>query len=161
MRTLIAGFGNVFFSDDGFGPAVVRSLETNAFPPGVVVRDFGTGGMHLALEMCAGYDLVVIVDAVARDDAPGTLFAIEAKECGAHSVPDAHAMDASAVLALFESMARQLECKRPKVLVVGSVPETTAEGMELSSVVRAAIPACRKLVRALTTDLMTTTGAKT
>lgn len=152
MKTLIAGFGNVFFSDDGFGPAVVRSLDGTQFPPGVVVRDFGTGGMHLALEMCAGYDAVVIVDAVARADAPGTVYAIEAQECEDRSVPDAHATSVSSVLTLFDSMARQLECKRPRVIVAGCVPETTEEGMELSGAARAAIPQCRKLLRTLTND---------
>ncbi len=156
---LVAGFGNVFFSDDGFGPAVIRSLDGAEFPPGVVVRDFGTGGMHLALEMCAGYDAVVIVDAVSRADAPGTVYAIEAQEWCRRSVPDAHAMSVTAVLAVFDSMARQLECKRPRVIVAGCVPETTEEGMELSAVVRAAIPQCRKLLQTLTNDYVAT-GAK-
>lgn len=159
MKTLIAGFGNVFFSDDGFGPAVIRSLGSSEFPPDVVVRDFGTGGMHLALEMSGGYDLVVIVDAVSRSDAPGTVYAIEAKECGEQNVPDAHAMSVTAVLALFESMARQLECKRPCVIVAGCVPETTDEGMELSEAARAAIPQCRKLIQTLTGNYIAT-GAK-
>jgi len=160
MKTLVAGFGNVFFSDDGFGPAVVSSLVNGERPSGAVVRDFGTGGIHLALEMCGGYDLVVIVDAVARDDVPGTLFAIEAEECAASNVPDAHATGVSSVLALFDSMARQLGCKRPKVLVAGIVPLTTEEGMDLSDTARAAIPACRKLVHALATNFIAT-GAKT
>lgn len=156
MKTLIAGFGNVFFSDDGFGPAVVRSLEDAAFPPGVVVRDFGTGGMHLALEMCGGYHAVVIVDAVSRPDPPGTVYAIEADDCVGPSVPDAHAMDVGAVLALFDSMARQLACKRPRIVVAGCVPETTQEGMELSAAVRAAIPQCRRLLLTLTNDFYAT-----
>lgn len=156
MKTLIAGFGNVFFSDDGFGPAVIRSLDVDEFPPDVVVRDFGTGGMHLALEMCGEYDLVVIVDAISRPDAPGTVYAIEAQECDEQSVPDAHATSVTAVLALFESMARQLECKRPRVVVAGCVPETTEEGMELSEAARTAIPQCRKLVQILTGNFIAT-----
>lgn len=159
MKTLIAGFGNVFFSDDGFGPAVIRSLDGTEFGSGVVVRDFGTGGMHLALEMCGGYDLVVIVDAVSRADVPGTVYAIEAQECGEQSVADAHAMSVTAVLALFDSMARQLRCKRPRVLIAGCVPETTEAGMELSEAARAAIPSCRRLLQTLTCDFIAT-GAR-
>lgn len=156
MRVLIAGFGNVFFSDDGFGPAVIGALRRDDFPPGVVVRDFGTGGMHLALEMCADYDLVVIVDAVARPDAPGTVYAIEAEACDAPALPDAHAMDVSAVLALFDSMARSLDCKRPRVIVAGCVPVSTQEGMDLSPAARAAIPACRRLLRSLAGGVIAT-----
>lgn len=159
MKTLIAGFGNVFFSDDGFGPAVIRSFDRDEFGPGVAVRDFGTGGLHLALEMCAGYDLVVIVDAVARRDEPGTVYAIEAQECVEPSVPDAHAMDVSALLGVFDSMARGLDCKRPRVIVAGCVPQSTEEGMELTAAVRAAIPQCRKLLRRLITQTVAT-GAR-
>jgi hydrogenase maturation protease len=110
--------------------------------------------------MCAGYDLVIIVDAISRDDVAGTVLLVEAEECAARGVPDAHAMDVGAVLALFDSMAATLECKRPRILVAGCVPAATHEGMELSDAVRNAIPECRKLLRTLTGDVIAT-GART
>jgi hydrogenase maturation protease len=158
MKTLVAGFGNIFLSDDGFGPAVIRALDPNGFPPDVRIRDFGIGGMHLALEMLEGYDLVVIVDAVSRDDAAGTVFAIEVDPSmprGAsipqHDTGDPHAMDVSSVLSLYERVRAQSGVERtPHIIVAGCVPLTLEEGMELSMPVRAAIPVCAQLIQRLT-----------
>ena len=80
MKTLVAGFGNIFRSDDGLGCEVLRALGTADLGESVRLRDFGTSGMHLALEMLSGYDAVVIVDAVGRDEPPGTVFAIDCSE---------------------------------------------------------------------------------
>ncbi|MFN2449014.1 MAG: hydrogenase maturation protease [Candidatus Baltobacteraceae bacterium] len=151
MNALVAGFGNVFFNDDGFGPEVARTLAAQTPMPNVRVRDFGTGGMHLALEMLEAYDLIVLVDAIGRNDEPGTLFVIEPGEStAAASAPDAHAMDVTGVLSIYERLRRDLEPGRaPKILIAGCVPADTGEGMTLSEPVRAAVPGCVDLVRGL------------
>ncbi len=152
MTTLVAGFGNIFFSDDGFGPAVIRALKPDEFPSGVRVRDFGTGGMYLALELLSGYHLAIIVDAIARDDPPGTVFAIEPQEALANLTPsaDPHAMDVRSVLTLYEQMcAHSPDVTRPKVLIAGCVPQTLDPGMDLSEPVRAAVPTCTDLISRL------------
>lgn len=154
MTALVAGFGNIFLSDDGLGSAVVRMLADVDLGRDVRVRDFGTGGMYLALEMLTGYDLVVIVDAIARADAAGTVFAMDCSdECriGGAPAPDAHAMDVGSVLALYARLREQSGVKNaPRVVVVGCVPQSVDEGMELSEPIRAALPACVDLVRKLT-----------
>ena len=38
-RVLVAGIGNVFRSDDGFGPEVARRLAGQPWPEGVRVTD--------------------------------------------------------------------------------------------------------------------------
>ena len=158
MTTLIAGFGNIFLGDDGFGPAVIEALDFDAFGHDVKIRDFGISGMHLALEMSAGYELVIIVDAVARDDEPGTIFAIEAQS-GQGATIDAHDMDVAGVLALYEELCeREKRTQRPRVVVIGCVPESLCEGMGLTGRVRAAIPACIGLVHAFA-GAKTPTGA--
>ena len=160
MKTLIAGFGNIFLSDDGFGPALIRSLDPDDFANDTVVRDFGTAGMHLALEMSAGYELVIIVDALRRNAPAGTVFAIEANEAanGLDNVADAHAMSVPAVLELFERIARQLSANtaRPRIILCGCVPHSIEEGMDLSEPVRAAIPLCADLIGRLTEQLSAT-----
>jgi hydrogenase maturation protease len=152
VNVLVAGFGNVFFSDDGMASEVIRMLAREELGAGVVVRDFGTGGMHLALEMLEGYDRVIIVDAVGREAPPGTVFAIDCtgEEVRVDAAPDPHAIGIGSMLALYRRVREQTATPAaPQILVVGCVPESLDEGMELSPPVRAALPACVELVRNL------------
>ncbi len=161
MKTLVAGFGNIFRSDDGLGPAVLRLLAGEDLGPGVRARDFGTAGMHLALEMLDGYDRIVIVDAIARDDPPGTAFAIEitGEQPGA-AAADPHDMHIGALFALYQKLREQSGITTaPQVFVVGCVPENVGDGMDLSEPVRAALPSCVQLVRKLVTQTPIATGA--
>ena len=50
-RTLVAGVGNIFLSDDAFGCEVVRLMAGRPVPAGVEVRDFGIRGVHLAYDL--------------------------------------------------------------------------------------------------------------
>ncbi|MFF2197811.1 hydrogenase maturation protease, partial [Streptomyces sp. NPDC058157] len=77
-RVLIAGIGNVFLGDDGFGVEAVRALSAHALPDHVEVVDFGVRGVHLAYQLLDGYDTLVLVDATERGGDPGTLYLIEA-----------------------------------------------------------------------------------
>src|SRR5262245_49581995 len=75
---LVAGIGNVLLRDDGFGIAVVQRLAQHpALPPGVIVREIGIGGISLVQELFDGYDVLLIVDAVERGGAPGTIYLLE------------------------------------------------------------------------------------
>ena len=75
--SLVAGIGNLFLTDDGFGSEVARRLA--AAPPSgdVKVVDYGIRGMHLAYDLLDGYDALVVVDAVPGDGAPGDLSVLE------------------------------------------------------------------------------------
>src|SRR5690606_2212573 len=113
---LVAGLGNVFLGDDGFGVEVVRRLAAEPQPEGVRVGDFGIRGLHLAYELLDGYDTVVLVDAGSRGGAPGELHLLEVSPddlpdlatpnelVGAGGVLDAHAMTPDAVLALLATL---------------------------------------------------------
>ena len=76
-RTLVAGIGNVFLSDDAFGVEVANRLNGRALPDGVRAEDFGIRGIHLAYELLEGYDALVLIDAVPMSEPPGTLAVIE------------------------------------------------------------------------------------
>ena len=76
-RTLVAGIGNVFLSDDAFGVEVAHRLSGRELPEGVRVEDYGIRGMHLAYDLLDGYDALVLVDAVPMGEPPGTLAVIE------------------------------------------------------------------------------------
>ena len=123
-RILVAGVGNIFLGDDGFGVAVANRLAERELPEGVDVRDFGIRGMDLAYALQDGYDAVVFVDAAPRGEAPGTLSVIEPVLDLDEVVLDTHGMDPLRVIAL----ARALGGIPPRVLVVACEPETVVHG---------------------------------
>jgi hydrogenase maturation protease len=79
-KILIAGVGNAWLRDDGFGGEVARRLERRELPDGVAVMDAGTGGLDLAYEVMRGYDALVILDVSRQGGEPGTLYVMEPDE---------------------------------------------------------------------------------
>ena len=72
MNILVLGLGNILLADEGVGVHAVQALDDRYdLPEGVEVVDGGTTGMDL-LDIIAGRDHVIVVDAVAGDDPPGT-----------------------------------------------------------------------------------------
>ena len=142
-RVLVAGIGNVFLGDDGFGVEVVRRLDPATLPAGVDVADYGIRGVHLAYDLLDGrHRTVVIVDAVPLDDPPGTLAVLQADPTGGGAPMDAHGMHPAAVLALLHDLGGSVD----RVLVVGCAPAEVAERMGLSEPVAAAVDAAVRLV---------------
>jgi hydrogenase maturation protease len=84
---LVAGIGNIFLSDDGFGVEVVSRLAGADLPDGVQVTDYGIRGMHLAYDLASGYESAILIDAAPRGEAPGTVYVIEPDLSPAHE-PD-------------------------------------------------------------------------
>ena len=77
---LVAGIGNIFFGDDGFGVEVVRCLRERfdgVWPPDVRVLDCGICGIDLYYALLDGVELAILVDTVHRDGPPGRLYVIE------------------------------------------------------------------------------------
>ena len=150
MTVLVAGLGNVFCSDDGFGVAVVEELAKRDLPADTEVRDFGIRGIHLAYQLLDPYDLVVLVDAVQRGGAPGTVYVIEA-EPGAESdsdvIMDAHDLGPDAVLSLVPRLGGTVG----PVVVVGCEPAGLDAGIELSPAVQDAVGTAVQMVIDLVT----------
>jgi hydrogenase maturation protease len=152
-RVLVAGIGNLFLGDDGFGPEVVRRLAERAAPPlpeSVRVVDYGIRGMHLAYDLLDGYDVLVLVDAAPMGERAGDISVLEVGPDDLRRNPgerefDAHDMNPVAVLASLEQLGGTL----PPTYVVGCRPATTEEGIGLSDVVSAAVPAAVDAVLAL------------
>lgn len=136
-RVLVAGIGNIFLRDDGFGPEVLRAIAQRELPPGVRAVDFGIRGVHLAYELLDGWEALVLVDAVPNRGAPGTVRAFEVDDPDAFGAGefDAHSMDPGAVLASLKSLGGTL----PRTVVVGCQVEDTDEGIGLTPVVAGAV----------------------
>jgi hydrogenase maturation protease len=156
-RVLVAGVGNVFLGDDGFGVEVVRRLAGRELPEGVEVVDFGIRGMDLAYALQDDYDVVVFVDATPRGQEPGTVYLMEPEIDGDGEVSlDTHGMDPVKVIKL----SRALGAKRTRTLVVGCEPQVVVSGedydemlMELSEPVRAAVEVAVRLVESLVEEI--------
>lgn len=156
-RVLVAGIGNVFLGDDGFGVEVAQRLTARGGLPGDVrVDDVGIRGVHLAYRLLDGWAGVVLVDALHRDGPPGTLYRLEhgwtSPPRDADDGPDpagiavdGHDMGPDVVLGLLRELAAATGVADPvgRVLVLGCEPLHLGEGIGLSPPVAAAVdPAC-------------------
>jgi len=139
---LVAGIGNPFHGDDGFGVAVVQHLSLAPLPAGVDVVDFGIRGLDLAFALTGGYRLAVLIDTVQRGETPGTLYVIE-PQCPEIEAQDGalspHQIDPASVL----RMTRLLGGACAQVLLIGCEPASFGDAEEgrvgLSDQVAAAI----------------------
>jgi hydrogenase maturation protease len=150
-RLLVAGIGNVFLGDDGFGVEVVRRMDATQIPEGVDVVDYGIRGVHLAYDLLDGHvDTLVLVDAFAMGEPPGTLAVLEADvDAHAGDAPvqvEAHSMSPDVVIAALRGLGGAV----PRVLVVGCEPAVIDAHMGLSAPVDRAVDEAVRMV----TDLV-------
>jgi hydrogenase maturation protease len=154
---LVAGVGNIFLGDDGFGVEVVRRLAGRQLPEGVEVVDFGIRGMDLAYALQDDYEVVIFIDATPRGENPGTVYLIEPEiEADGEMTLDTHGMDPVKVIKL----SRALGAKPARTLVVGCEPQVVVSGedygdmvMELSEPVRAAVEEAAQMIESLVEEI--------
>ncbi len=157
-RILVAGVGNMFLGDDGFGGAVVERLGKRPQPAGVDIVDFGIRGIDLTFALMKGYDAAIIVDIAQRGGAPGTLYVIEPKISSSSdphgALSDAHSAHPARVLSLMRALGggtdrvRVVACEPTSV--VDDEPEVV---VGLSNAVDAAIDPAIAIIEGLLTDL--------
>lgn len=135
-RILVAGVGNLLRGDDGFGPAVTELL--GHLPAGVDVVETGIGGIALLQELMAGCDGFILIDAVDRGAAPGTVFVLEPEVSEGVHEPDVHLANPDRVL----SMAKTMGYLPERVRIIGCQPMDNMDELcqGLSDVVTAALP---------------------
>jgi hydrogenase maturation protease len=157
-KVLVAGVGNVFLSDDGFGVEVARRLAGRQLPAGVEVADVGIAGMHLAYRLLDGYRALVLVDTFRHGEPPGTLYLVEHDLDGPadEAAFDAHGMDPGAVLSMLDRLAEGVGVERPvdRVLVIGCEPASLDEGIGLTESVAAVVDRATQAVVELVDDLL-------
>jgi hydrogenase maturation protease len=146
---LIAGVGNAWLRDDGFGGEVARRLEQRQLPDGVRVMDAGTGGLDLAYEVMRGYDGLLILDVSKQGGEAGTLYVMEADEADVEAgiedgqVINPHGMDPQTVLRFVKSIGAW----PGRVVVIACEPAQVEEmGWGLSDDVAAAVDRAVDLV---------------
>ncbi|MFE4502200.1 hydrogenase maturation protease [Rhodococcus sp. NPDC056743] len=167
MRVLVAGVGNIFLGDDGFGSAVVRALQREQLPAGVQLVDYGIRGVHLAYDLLESWEALVLIDALPPSGKPGAVEVYEletetddgavssgAVKSGATSL-DAHSLDPNSVFASL----RALGGTAPRTFVVGAHVESVDERIGLTPVVQDAVTGAASvvlgLVRSMAADAAT------
>jgi hydrogenase maturation protease len=135
---LVAGIGNIFLGDDGFGPEVIRHVPALLAYPRVRLTDYGIRGIHLAYDLLDGWQALVLIDALPSRGSPGALHIFEAdhQTLTAATGLDAHAMDPAAVFASLNALGGN----PPYTVVIGCEVDRTEEGIGLSERVKAAVP---------------------
>ena len=156
---LVAGIGNIFLGDDGFGVEVAQQLARYELPSSVRVADFGIRGFDLAYALQDGYETTILIDAFPHGQAPGTVYVVE---------PDLNDLDSSFAQANFIEphamnpmnvirMATAMQGRLKRVLLVGCEPETFGgdDGqMGLSASVESAVPEAVKVVERLVQEIL-------
>ncbi|CAN5578110.1 hydrogenase maturation protease [soil metagenome] len=136
-RVLVAGVGNIFLSDDGFGSAVANELLTRPLPPVVRVVDYGIRGVHLAFDLTSDVSTLILVDTVPDAGGPGGVVVMEVDPANYGAATfDAHSMDPNTVLQSVAALGDEM----PRTLVVGCQPDSLDDGIGLTPSVAAAVP---------------------
>jgi hydrogenase maturation protease len=150
VRTLVAGFGNVLRGDDGFGVEVIRRLRESELPlADVELMEVGTAGIRLAQELLTPYDRLIIVDAMTRGGAPGTVYVSEVESVESPGEIDLHLAIPSRALAV----AKALGALPGRVFIVGCEPADVDElTTTLTPAVGAAVDTVLGHVRRLIAD---------
>lgn len=155
-RILIAGIGNIFFGDDAFGCEVAKQLLCKDLPEQVRVIDFGIRSYDLAYTLIDNFDIVILVDAMARGERPGTIAVIEPDLTRLNeftdSLPDAHSLNPLSVLQLAQTIGSLPD----KLILIACEPAVLESDSEigLSESVRAAVPWAVDEIEGLITKLL-------
>jgi hydrogenase maturation protease len=141
-KVLVAGIGNIFLGDDAFGVEVASRLLKRPLPDSVKVKDFGIRSYDLAYALMEQWDLIILIDAIARGEAPGTLYTLEPELSVDPEISvefDSHTMNPVSVIGLVRMMGGSVG----HLLIVGCEPSTVELNEEghlgLSAPVEAAV----------------------
>lgn len=151
---LVAGIGNIFRGDDGFGVEVVRRFASRGARDGVRAVDFGIRGFDLAYALSAKPRAAILVDATTRGGAPGTLYVLEPSELAREASIDTHAMHPMRALELANLLGGVPEVMRVvacEAKSVGSDDDVPAIGLSVE--VEAAVDRAIALVDEMLAEL--------
>ena len=149
MKTLVLGLGNPILTDDGVGIYVVRAMATRCQRDDVTFAEASVGGLRL-LDVIAGYERVIIVDAIqTRDGQPGDIQRLHPNDLRAslHS-GSTHDLSLPGALALGRGMGLVLPDDDDLIIIAIEAEDVLTFGEGCTSAVAAAIPRAAEAVLA-------------
>jgi hydrogenase maturation protease len=150
-KILVAGIGNKYYGDDGFGPRVIEALMAMNLPEDVEARDVGLCGSTLAPDL-DDYELLIFVDAVKKGGRPGTIYrtAIKAEQVKELKLEDALRSFTFSIhdtgLEELLSFAKTIGTLPPTTIVIGCEVLNVKLGDTLNPAVEAAVPGAVELI---------------
>jgi hydrogenase maturation protease len=140
---LVVAIGNILRRDDGFADAVLHELESRTLPVGVELFDAGTSAIDL-MDIFAGRDKLIVIDAVRGNQIPGTLYRFSPDQVEAGILP----MNSLHQVGLLETLklGELVDCRPQQTVVIGVQPAETGLGIGLSAAVAEAVPKAVELV---------------
>jgi hydrogenase maturation protease len=156
-KTLILGLGNVLLTDEGVGAAVLDALGYLAeSDPSLSLQDGGTLSFTLAGPIAEAAQLVV-VDAAAMGQPPGTVRVLEGREMDIQLTKHSTSVHEVSLSDLFD-IARLTDSLPGRRALVGIEPERVAWGSDLTPAVAAAVPRAAAEIEALLQRWRTSAG---
>lgn len=107
--------GNTLMGDDGVGVRVAEALLQRDLGPDITVVSGGTEGMALSHYFLEA-ECVLVVDAIATDDVPGSVFRFAPEDVGITAMRShtSHGLSLPSIM-----MAAQLRGAAPDVIIYG------------------------------------------
>jgi hydrogenase maturation protease len=144
MKTLVVGLGNPILSDDSVGLRVAEELRDRLDPSEVTVVETSMAGLSF-LDLLAGYDRAIIVDAIQTDGGKaGQVYRLDPEALGPtrHAAP--HDIDFATALELGKRLGMTLP--RQVVVFAIEVEDASTFNEECTPEVRRAIPTCVEMI---------------
>jgi hydrogenase maturation protease len=151
LKTLVLGLGNPILTDDGVGIHVVRALAARCQRQDVTFAEASVGGLRL-LDILAGYERVIIVDAIqTRDGRPGDIHRLHPNDLRASiHAGSTHDLSLPGALALGRSMGLALPEDDAIMIIAVEVEDVLTFGERCTPAVAAATP---RVVEAVLAEL--------
>ena len=133
-KLVLLGIGNVLQKDDGIGVYAAEYLLHNyTFTPEIKIINGGVEGINL-LDIFVENKEVVILDTIALDDTPGSIYNIPAEELGGYGLNSGSAHEIG-ILQCLDMLDLQGK-PRPRSNIIAIVPQEITFAFDLSNTLR-------------------------
>jgi len=147
MKTLVLGIGNPILGDDGIGFHIAQELAEKIKDENIEVKATTVNGLNL-LELIAGYDKLIVIDAIMTEDGKaGEIYKLKPEGIGepACSTISTHHLNLANTIELGKRIFPEEMPEEVTIFAVGT-QQVAKVTEEMTEKVREAIPKIVSLV---------------
>jgi hydrogenase maturation protease len=119
-KILIAGVGNLLFTDEGIGVHIIKELSKIDLPEYIELAEIGTAAFEL-LRFMEGKDKVIIIDAIISNELPGTIYKLTPDELKKEKTKFLTSLHQYGILDALESSSQM--GNKPETIILGITPK--------------------------------------